>query len=268
MARCKKLLEENEQLGKLVSSDNIAKLEGEIALQNRLLSNVKDAQKGERSCWSTDDDDLLLALDYEDILLDMDTNMDTMSSTLLHMRQQLVESHRAISQLNEENTRLRTLCPSTTTTNGTLHPDPSNLSTTPAIAASTKSGQKRSHPSSRTTPNLVPASKFKVTSTLYEVDETRTPPVSASTELMDVESLVLTSTNSITTNDHDHDNDNNYNNNNNTNQHLKRINPLDNGINVTPWRAAKRRDRTICSCWCWCCRCCWCCRRRRKRQCT
>lgn len=50
MARCKKLLEENEQLGKLVSSDNIAKLEGEIALQNRLLSNVKDAQKGERSC--------------------------------------------------------------------------------------------------------------------------------------------------------------------------------------------------------------------------
>jgi hypothetical protein len=46
MARCKKLLEENEQLGKLVSSDNVAKLEGEIVLQNRLLSNVKDAQKG------------------------------------------------------------------------------------------------------------------------------------------------------------------------------------------------------------------------------
>ena len=46
MARCKKLLEENEQLGKIVSSDNVAKLEGEIALQNRLLSNIKDAQKG------------------------------------------------------------------------------------------------------------------------------------------------------------------------------------------------------------------------------
>jgi len=46
MARCKKLLEENEELGKIVSSDNVAKLEGEIALQNRLLSNIKDSQKG------------------------------------------------------------------------------------------------------------------------------------------------------------------------------------------------------------------------------
>ncbi|CAF5039976.1 unnamed protein product, partial [Rotaria socialis] len=33
MARCKKLLEENEQLGKIVSSDNVAKLEGEVSLQ-------------------------------------------------------------------------------------------------------------------------------------------------------------------------------------------------------------------------------------------
>jgi hypothetical protein len=48
MARCKKLVEENEQLGKIVSTDNVAKLEGEIALQNRLLSNIKDAQKGQK----------------------------------------------------------------------------------------------------------------------------------------------------------------------------------------------------------------------------
>jgi predicted nucleic acid binding AN1-type Zn finger protein len=48
MARCKKLVEENEQLGKIVSTDNVAKLEGEIALQNRLLSNIKDAQKGQQ----------------------------------------------------------------------------------------------------------------------------------------------------------------------------------------------------------------------------
>ncbi|UJR34015.1 hypothetical protein I4U23_021429 [Adineta vaga] len=93
MARCKKLLEENEQLGKIVSSDNVAKLEGEIALQNRLLSNIKDAQT-----------------DYEEIMLDMDSNMDAMSNTLLHMRHQLNESHRQISSLNEENTRLKTLC--------------------------------------------------------------------------------------------------------------------------------------------------------------
>lgn len=105
MARCKKLLEENEQLGKVVSSDNVAKLEGEIVLQNRLLTNMKDAQK-----------------DYEEIMSDMDTNMDAMSSTLLHMRQQLNESHRQITMLNEENARLKNLSQSTTT-NGTNHTD-------------------------------------------------------------------------------------------------------------------------------------------------
>jgi hypothetical protein len=46
MARCKKLLEENSQLGTIISSDNVAKLEGEVALQNRLVSNMKDSQKG------------------------------------------------------------------------------------------------------------------------------------------------------------------------------------------------------------------------------
>ena len=46
MARCKKLLDENEQLGKMISSDNVAKLEGEISLQNKLLTNMKDSQKG------------------------------------------------------------------------------------------------------------------------------------------------------------------------------------------------------------------------------
>ena len=46
MARCKKLLDENEQLGKMISSNNVAKLEGEISLQNRLLSNMKNSQKG------------------------------------------------------------------------------------------------------------------------------------------------------------------------------------------------------------------------------
>ncbi len=46
MARCRKLLDENEQFGKMISSDNVAKLQGEISLQNRLLSNMKDSQQG------------------------------------------------------------------------------------------------------------------------------------------------------------------------------------------------------------------------------
>ncbi len=46
MARCQKLLEENQQLEKMISSDKVSKLEGEIDLQNRILSNIKDSQKG------------------------------------------------------------------------------------------------------------------------------------------------------------------------------------------------------------------------------
>ena len=125
MARCKKLLEENEQLGKLVSSDNVAKLEGEIALQSKLLSNIKDAQKGNRSESDCCASKLTTcrSLDYEDIMLDMDTNMDAMSNTLLHMRQQLTDSHRQIAELNEENARLKTSHELITNTpNGTAHP--------------------------------------------------------------------------------------------------------------------------------------------------
>jgi len=46
IARCQKLLEENQQLEKMISSDKVSKLEGEIDLQNRILSNMKDSQKG------------------------------------------------------------------------------------------------------------------------------------------------------------------------------------------------------------------------------
>ncbi|CAF2117805.1 unnamed protein product [Rotaria magnacalcarata] len=214
MARCKKLLEENEQLGKIVSSDNVAKLEGEISLQNQLLLNMKDAQK-----------------DYEDIVLDMDTNMDAMSSILLHMRQQLTDSHQQIALLNEENARLKSSCPSTiktlNTPNGSNHTDSSSIAST--MTNSNKLSQKRSHPSNRTTQNVATANKLKTPTNLYDVDETHSPPLVplSSNETMDVESSILTSTSTnsstITTTTT---------NNNNNNEHLKRTNTLENGINV------------------------------------
>ncbi|CAF1248085.1 unnamed protein product [Adineta steineri] len=218
MARCKKLLDENEQLGKIVSSDNVAKLEGETALQNRLLSNIKDAQK-----------------DYEEILLDMDTNMDAMSSTLLHMRQQLNDSHRQITILNEENTRLKTLCQSTNnplnTPNGTTHTDSSSITST-TNAHNNKLPQKRSHSSNRTTPQTINTSNKIKTTNLYDADDTISPPIPqptslSSNELMDVETDTSTSISTNSTN-------NNINNNNNNNENLKRTNSLENGINITP----------------------------------
>ena len=177
----------------------------------------------------------LFLIDYEEIVSDMDTNMDAMSSTLLHMRQQLTDSHRQITSLSEENARLKALCQSTatplTTPNGTAHTDLSSIvSTTPAN--NIKSSQKRPHPSNRTTQNLITTEKLKATTSLYDVEETpsSSPPTLSSNEMMEIESNPLTSTSTNSTNN----NRNNLNNNNNNNQHIKRTNLLENGINVTP----------------------------------
>ena len=168
-------------------------------------------------------------------MLDMDTNTDAMSSTLLHMRHQLNDSNRQINILTEENTRLKTLCQSTTTPNGTTHTDSSTIVSTTTNTNNnnnnTKLPQKRPYPSNRTTQNVPTPNKVKTTTNLYDVDETTSPPPpapSSSNEMMDTESNTLTSTSMNSTN-----NNNNINN-NNTNQHHKRTNPIENGINVTP----------------------------------
>jgi hypothetical protein len=82
---------------------------------------------------------------------DMDTNMDAMSNTLLHMRNQLNDSHRQINLLNQENTRLKTLYQSNnsntlndSTSNGINHTDRSDISIK----------NKRLNSSNRTTPNI------------------------------------------------------------------------------------------------------------------
>ncbi len=81
----------------------------------------------------------------------MDTNMDAMSNTLLHMRNQLNDSHRQINLLNQENTRLKTLYQSNnsntlndSTSNGINHTDRSDISIK----------NKRLNSSNRTTPNI------------------------------------------------------------------------------------------------------------------
>lgn len=46
MARCQMLLQENEELGKTIASGKTAKLEGEIALQKTLVTEMKNNQSG------------------------------------------------------------------------------------------------------------------------------------------------------------------------------------------------------------------------------
>ena len=49
MAKCRMLLQENEELGKVISSGRTAKLEGEIALEKTLVQEMKKSQAG-NSC--------------------------------------------------------------------------------------------------------------------------------------------------------------------------------------------------------------------------
>lgn len=46
MAKCRQLYQENEELGKLVASGRMAKLEGELALQKSFSLEVKKSQSG------------------------------------------------------------------------------------------------------------------------------------------------------------------------------------------------------------------------------
>ena len=46
VAKCRKLIQENEELGKMVSSGNIAKLEADVAYNKKLVS---EAYENERS---------------------------------------------------------------------------------------------------------------------------------------------------------------------------------------------------------------------------
>ena len=46
MAKCRMLLQENEELGKAISSGRTAKLEGEVALEKNFVKEMKTSQAG------------------------------------------------------------------------------------------------------------------------------------------------------------------------------------------------------------------------------
>ena len=50
MAKCRMLLQENEELGKVISAGRTAKLEGEIALEKKFVEEMKASQAGIQLC--------------------------------------------------------------------------------------------------------------------------------------------------------------------------------------------------------------------------
>lgn len=46
MAKCRLLYQENEELGRMISSGRLAKLEGDLALQRNFSEEMKKSQSG------------------------------------------------------------------------------------------------------------------------------------------------------------------------------------------------------------------------------
>lgn len=80
MAKCRQLLQENEDLGKAISSGRLAKLENELAMQKALCAEMKKNQE-----------------EMDDFVQELDTDMEGMQSTIYFLQQQLKEAKDTIA---------------------------------------------------------------------------------------------------------------------------------------------------------------------------
>uniref|UniRef100_A0A1E1X5X5 Putative splicing regulator n=1 Tax=Amblyomma aureolatum TaxID=187763 RepID=A0A1E1X5X5_9ACAR len=85
MAKCRLLYQENEELGKMISSGRMAKLEGDLALQRNFSEEMKKSQ--------TEQDEFLLELDEE---------VEGMQSTIYLLQQQLREAKEQLGRLQAD----------------------------------------------------------------------------------------------------------------------------------------------------------------------
>ncbi|GFN97613.1 pre-mRNA-splicing regulator wtap-like [Plakobranchus ocellatus] len=92
MARCRMLLQENQELGKMISSGRTARLEGEIVLHKALATEMKKNQK-----------------ELDEFVGELEEDVDGMQGMILLLRQQLKEAQEQIARLQTENEQLRTL---------------------------------------------------------------------------------------------------------------------------------------------------------------
>ncbi|XP_042880372.1 pre-mRNA-splicing regulator WTAP-like [Penaeus japonicus] len=82
MAKCRLLIKENEELGRMISSGRLAKLEGDLALQRNFSEELKKSQS-----------------ELDEFLLEMDEDTEGMQGTIYYLQQQLRQAKERITQL-------------------------------------------------------------------------------------------------------------------------------------------------------------------------
>jgi len=85
MAKCRQLYQENEDLGKMIASGRLAKLEGELALQKNLTEEMKKNQQ-----------------EMDEFMGELDEDVEGMQSTIYYLQQQLREARETISKLETQ----------------------------------------------------------------------------------------------------------------------------------------------------------------------
>lgn len=84
MAKCRMLIQENQELGRQLSQGRIAQLEAELALQKKYSEELKSSQD-----------------ELNDFIIQLDEEVEGMQSTILVLQQQLKESRQQLSQMSQ-----------------------------------------------------------------------------------------------------------------------------------------------------------------------
>ncbi|KAL0275171.1 UNVERIFIED_CONTAM: hypothetical protein PYX00_003115 [Menopon gallinae] len=91
MAKCRLLYQENEELGRVVSSGRLAKLEGDLALQKSFSEEVKKSQS-----------------ELDEYLQDLDEDVEGMQSTIYILQQELRKTKEELAELQQSTTTTTT----------------------------------------------------------------------------------------------------------------------------------------------------------------
>ncbi|XP_029901011.1 pre-mRNA-splicing regulator WTAP-like isoform X2 [Myripristis murdjan] len=81
MAKCRMLIQENQELGRQLSQGRIAQLEAELALQKKYSGELKSSQD-----------------ELNDFIIELDEEVEGMQSTILVLQQQLKEARQQLAQ--------------------------------------------------------------------------------------------------------------------------------------------------------------------------
>uniref|UniRef100_A0A0K2UD83 Pre-mRNA-splicing regulator female-lethal(2)D n=1 Tax=Lepeophtheirus salmonis TaxID=72036 RepID=A0A0K2UD83_LEPSM len=85
MSKCRQLLQENEDIGKMIASGRLSKLEAELAMQKTLAAKMKKNQ-----------------LEMDEFVQELDEDVEGMQSTIYYLQQQLREAKEKLSSYEKK----------------------------------------------------------------------------------------------------------------------------------------------------------------------